>query len=184
MAMQHSRRRRGFYALGILLGLCALAPAETYAQQARFLSPPRQGRASDIGLDYLRGHRAQLGLSETDLGDFHTRSFVKRASGTTHLNLRERVRGMEVMGGDLGVAVDREGRVFGLWNHFVADAALRSNRDVPVLSARQALAAAARALALPADADNPLLHAGTGIERETLFAGGALSRGTDSRSPG
>ena len=176
MAMQHSRRRRGYYALGILLGLCALAPAETYAQQARFLSPPRQGRASDIGLDYLRGHRAQLGLSETDLGDFQTRSFVKRGSGTTHLNLRQRVRGIEVMGGELGLAVDRQGRVFGLWNHFVTGAALRTNRDTPVLSARQALAAAARALGLPPDANNLLLNTAKGITRETRFAGGDLSR--------
>ena len=165
--------RHARFALSVLLAVCGFA---AHAQPARFLSPPREGRAADIALDHLRGRRAELGLSNADLGDFRTRKFVKSRSGTTHMNLRQRVRGIEVMGGNLGVAVDEEGRVFGLWNHFEADAALRTNRDAPLLSARQALAAAATALSLPADADNAQLRTGAGITRETLFAGGALSR--------
>ena len=161
------------YALSALLLVLDFA---AHAQQARFVSPPREGRAADIALDHLQARRAQLGLSATDLGDFRSRSFVKSRSGITHMNLRQRVRGIDVMGGDLGLAVDAEGRVFGLWSHFEADAAARTNRDVPGLSAREALTAAARALSLPAAADNAVLRAATGVTRETLFEGGALSR--------
>ena len=174
--MRNILTRRALQGIAALLVLGALPAPPASAEKARSVSPPRQGRAADIALEHVRARRAKLGLSDEDLGDFSSRSFVKRRNGTTHLNLRQRVRGIEVVGGDMGLAVDREGRVFGLWSRFVSDAAIKTKRDRPRLDAREALAAAARALSLPATTTHRVLDREGGPARLVVFAGGPVSR--------
>jgi extracellular elastinolytic metalloproteinase len=159
----------------VLIFLLGLVPSAS-AQPAGFLSGPATGDPGAIARDHLRTHREELGFEAADLDDALERRFETRHNGTTHLNLRQRVRGLEVISGNMGIAVDREGRVFARWSRFVPDAARRIDATRPTLSAREALARAASALELGAAAPNPVVRHLGGVEQGVVFEGGAISR--------
>ena len=174
--MRNMSTRRVLRGIAALLVLGGPPASPTFAQEDPSVVSRARDRAADIAFEHLRARRTKLGLSDGDLEDLRSRSFVKRRNGTTHLNLRQRVRGIEVMGGDMGLAVDRNGRVFGLWSHFVSGAAVKSKLGRPTLNAREALAAAARALSLPSTGKHRLLDRDGGPARRAVFAGGLVSR--------
>jgi len=156
--------------------LCfGLSPGKSGAKPPRFLSGPDAGVAREIGERHLRARSGELGLRRGDLDGAAERSFVDRRTGTTHLNLRQRVGGRDVFGGDVGLAIDRRGRVYARWSRAVSDAAARTNTSEPVLSARQALSRAAELLDLTAGGTNPVLRRPGGPDRQIVFAGGSLS---------
>ncbi|MBW2363397.1 MAG: M36 family metallopeptidase, partial [Deltaproteobacteria bacterium] len=158
-------------ALGVLL--CA---SHAFARRPDFLTQPSANEPGAVARTHLEASRAQLGLSRADITQALERRYTSARSGTTHLHLRQRVHGLEVVGGDLGVAVDREGRVFGRWNRFVRDSASRVNATTPQLSAAAALAAAALALDLPPPGPVAALDRPMGPRRGQRFPGGNVSR--------
>jgi len=169
--------KRHLLPLLMLLALGAgLAPAPSAAPPTRYLSGPTAGSPRAIARAHLHARRAELGLRQGDLDGAAERSFVTQRSGTTHVNLRQRVAGRDVVGGDLGLAVDRNGRVFGRWSRAVPDAASKTNAAQPTLDAHAALARAAEALELPAPTANPVVRIPGGRAREIVFAGGTVSR--------
>jgi len=100
-------------------------------------------------LGYLRDHHGDLGLEPSDLDEAKlTDRYTTRHNGVTHVYLRQRLAGIEVVGGDLSANVTSDGRLFGLQNRFVPGLASVVNTRVPVLSAIEAVEAAARALGL------------------------------------
>ena len=165
--------------LGLAACLCALTlalPGDARAQRARHLSGPSSRPAAEIAREHLRARHAEIGIEAADLEDAVERRYETRRHGTTHVHLRQRVRGIEVEGGDLGLAVDRAGRVFARWSRFVRDARRRVNTRRPVLDARQALAHAAEALSLGSAAPGAQLEPASGPARAQVLAGGTLSR--------
>ena len=153
-----------------------LAPAPSTAQPSGFLSGPAAGSPRAIARAHLRARHAELGLRQADLDGAVERSFVTRRTGTTHVNLRQRVDGLDVVGGNLGLAIDRNGRVFARWSRAVPDAASKTNTAKPIFDAHSALARAAEALELPAPDANPVVRQPGGPAREIVFAGGDVSK--------
>ncbi len=129
----------------LLLLLLALALSAPLAQaQSQAQSP-----ALTTALDHLRASRATLGLSEADLGDVAiTDEYVSRASGVTHLYLRQKVNGVEVYNGRLNAHVTTDGRVVGVKSQFVPNASRAANAPTPSLTAEAAVEAAAQRLGL------------------------------------
>ena len=78
--------------------------ASASAQSADYLSGPTPGDPSAIAWDHLRTHRGELGLDGADLDDALERRFETRRHRTTHVYLRQRVRGLEPLLGVPGQA--------------------------------------------------------------------------------
>ncbi|MCC3159924.1 T9SS-dependent M36 family metallopeptidase [Hymenobacter sp. 15J16-1T3B] len=125
---------------------------------ATLLALPSLGLAQQVtsssltrGLEYLNARRVKLGLSEADLRNPAVASeYTDADNGVTHLYLRQRVQGVEVYGAVIEVHFDRNGKVVQSHNTFVPNAAAVANAATPGLSPVQAVAAAARALNMPA----------------------------------
>jgi extracellular elastinolytic metalloproteinase len=160
------------YVLLALLGSVVLASA----QSADYTSGPTPGDPRTIARDHLRTHRGELGLEELDLEDALERQVETRRHRTTHIYLRQRVRGLEVEGADLGLSVDRRGRTFARWSRFVSGAARKIDEIRPKLSARDALGRAAALLSLGSAAPNAVLRRTGGVAQGIVFEGGAISR--------
>ncbi len=163
--------------VGIAVTLAVLLVAAGAAHaQPRHLSEPSSDAPEVVARRHLSRHRAAMGLGPRDLLDARERRTANRRTGTTHLHLRQRIRGLEVAGGDLGIAVDARGRVVSRWNRFVRDGATRTDTDTPLLTPRQALAAAADALGLAAPEATSPLAAPVGPEQRTRYPGSGISR--------
>lgn len=154
----------------------SLIASPAFAQLPRFLSVPKSGAQRTIARDHLRMHRSELGLTRADLESAREHIYKTRRSGTTHLHLRQQVRGIDVQGGDLGMAVDRRGRVFARWSRFTPEAGRRTNAVAPALSASQALSHAADRLGLPPPGGPTALRHKAGPARHVVYPGGAVSR--------
>src|SRR5690554_2146330 len=138
-----------------------------------------QSEALTTALDHLHASRAALGLSEADLAEVAvTDEYASRASGVTHLYLRQTVHGVEVYNARLSAHVTPEGRVVGVKSAFVPEAARAANAPTPTLTPEAAVEAAARQLGLqvtdalsvlePADARHRLLLSDGGVSTEAI----------------
>lgn len=148
---------------------------EAAAEPPRFLTGPDTGVPRDIAQRHLHARTGELGLRRGDLDGASERRTFNRRTGTTHLNFQQRVAGRDVVGGDLGLAVDRRGRVYARWSRAISNAAAKTNTGEPALNARQALSRAAEILELPAANANPVLRRTGGPDRRIVFAGGPVS---------
>ena len=177
-AVSRSSGRKIHARLPLLLLASSLLLGEAMADSGRerFLSEPSQEQAEEIVRRHMRERHRELGLELRDLERAEYRRFRTRRNNTSHFNLRQNVRGIEVVGGDMGLSVDRKGRIFGRWSDFVKDAELEINARRPDLKASEALALAAEFLGLPTPEGNDRLQRKPGIRRETLFRGGTISR--------
>lgn len=91
------------------------------------------------------------GLSEQDLSDpAVTSHFTDASTGLTHVYLRQRYQGIEVVGAVANVTVAGNGKLVALNQNFVAGTAAKARTSAPTLTPAQAVAAAARALNMPA----------------------------------
>lgn len=157
--------------------LLAAAPSHAQRRDTTQVDGQALEDAPDrIARRHLLDHRAEMGLTAEDLDDPRERRYRSRKSGTTHVHLRQRVRGIEVSGGDLGMAVDAGGRVVSTWSRFAPNAAARVNTETPLLDASAAIAAAAEALGVVGEAPSaPLLDERT-ADRRMRFPPGSVSR--------
>ena len=155
----------------------AQAPAGPVHAAPGFLSRPAPGDPFDLAVAYLRADPARLGLVAADLDGFRLADRVPtRHNGVTHLYLRQRLAGIEVLGGDLAVSVTRDGRVFALHHGFVRDLGHAANARSPRLSPADAARAAAAHLGLAATGPLATLKSSGGPAREVLLADGGISR--------
>jgi extracellular elastinolytic metalloproteinase len=99
----------------------------------------------------LNSSASRKGLSEQDLASpAITSQYTDAATGLTHVYLRQRHQGIEVYGAVANVTVAGNGRVVALHQNFVAGTAAKARTTAPSLTPEQAVAAAARALGMPA----------------------------------
>lgn len=126
----------------------------------------------DIALRFIEQEASAWGLAEADAKDVVLRDQVySRHNGTTHLYFNQRYAGIEVFNAINGVHV-QEGKVVYSTNRFVANLADKANATTPVLTAREAVAAAAAKLGLVAgDRLEQLAREG----HRYTFEGGAIS---------
>jgi extracellular elastinolytic metalloproteinase len=106
------------------------------------LSSPQPGsEARLVALDFISQHRTLLGLGEEDLAAFEISDIVySKASGTTHLHLRQTWGGIPVYQGQIRISVDHQGRVISLHNAFLPEIAAAVGPQLPALSAAKAVA--------------------------------------------
>jgi cysteine-rich repeat protein len=141
-----------------------------------FLTDPSPGDPLDIARQYLETNRAALGLKDADLADsILTDRYTTRHNGLTHLYWRQRLAGIEVLGGDLNVSVTTEGRMIGLYNRFVPGLGRVANTRVPAISAIAAVRAAATDLGLAITEPLATQQTKGGPAREVLLSDGGIS---------
>ena len=90
-----------------------------------------------------------------DLADFEGLTVTDRVftarTGVTHVYLRQSYQGIEVYNGDANANVAKDGTILSLHQRFVPKLASEINRTEPLLSAEEAVRAAARNLGVVAD---------------------------------
>ena len=139
-------------------------------------SEPRWGRRANVAREHIENNCDELGLELQDVDDIESREHESRHTETTHLNFRQRVNGIPINGANMGLAVDRRGRVFGRWSDFIPGADGKANRRRPVLSADEALIEVAFQLDLPIPDDIEFLGNPRGPQTQITMAGGNVSR--------
>src|SRR5262245_55518892 len=95
------RSGRGLAALWLALAAGAARAEPPAARETPgFLTAPAAGDALDIALGYLRGSPERAGLVAADLDGFRLSDRTRtRHNGLTHLYLRQRLAGIEGLGG-------------------------------------------------------------------------------------
>ncbi len=146
---------------------------------ANYFTAPSDAPARNIALTYLDDAAAELGLDAGDVADVAvTDLVVSPHNGVTHVYLRQRVHGLEIDGAEMGLHVDRSGRIFHRTGAFVPAVAARAagTAGFPALAPEEAVRAAARRLALRgSEADLALVESAGGFDRRTVFASPELS---------
>ncbi|PJJ54487.1 T9SS-dependent M36 family metallopeptidase [Hymenobacter chitinivorans] len=121
-----------------------------------------QNAPAERAISQLAAQRSRLGLSEADLRDpAITSQYTDAHNGLTHTYLRQRYQGVEVYGAVADVHLDRAGKVASLNSSFLPNVTQLARPATPALSAEQAVAAAAKALNMPAPGSLQTLKAGT-----------------------
>ena len=163
--------RQGTTAAAILIFATTTA---AFAAQA----PIDRERAQKLAAADLAGQATQLGLSAADVADFAITDVVPtRHNGLTHVYLRQRANGLEVLGAEMNLSFKRDGRTFTRVGGFVADVAARAAEAglSPRLSADEAIAAAASALGLAEVYRLDLLSSSVGTDRAVVMANPEVS---------
>ncbi|SDX82860.1 T9SS-dependent M36 family metallopeptidase [Hymenobacter psychrophilus] len=152
-------------AAAALLALPGLAAAQSAAPDNR-------------ALQALQSRSASFGLVAADAADAAvTKQFTDEHNGITHVYLRQRVQGIEVYGAVASVHLSASGRVASLNSSFLPNVQVlaRGAAPTPGISAQQAVAAAARAVGMPAPGPLTLLRAGTPAAGMDFNDGGITS---------
>lgn len=102
-----------------------------------------------LSLAYITAQATSLGLEAADLSDYETTDVtVDRATGATHVYLRQRLLGLPLYNGQLQINVNRNGRILSVNNAFHPGLAAAVNTSVPAIGASGAVDALARHLGI------------------------------------
>lgn len=122
--------------------------------QRGYLTDKASGAPMTLAMNFLRNNIAALGLEAADLQGYAVSDVVySKVTGTTHIYLQQRYRGVPVYNAQLQINVNRDGRILSVNNSFLPGIA----RAVSSLSPRMQLPAAVGSAAqfsgspLPAD---------------------------------
>jgi extracellular elastinolytic metalloproteinase len=122
----------------LLFLVCTLACASAAAP-----SQP-QTAAAARALAYVRAQAASLGVTPADLTDLVVTSETPpQASGVTHVYVRQRFRGIDIVGADVTVSIARDGSITHQAGALVRDVRAAANRTRPALSRQDATRRAA-----------------------------------------
>ena len=119
-----------------------------------YLSGPSQGgNIEDLAVDFVRQELDLLGLAASDLDDYEVTNLVpSRATGLTHVYLRQRHAGIPVYNGQLQVSLKDDGRVLSVHNQFLPHLAAAVNDTAAAISVPEAMASLTAHLGVdPAD---------------------------------
>ncbi|MBD1395572.1 T9SS-dependent M36 family metallopeptidase [Pontibacter sp. JH31] len=121
--------------LGLLL---MLTPGFVHAQSAL-----------DVALRHIDQQKANFKLNAADLSDYVvTDQYVSKKSGITHIYLRQRFQGIEVVDANININIDRDGNVINMGNRFIPNLRGAIKSSAASLSPEQAANAAAASLKL------------------------------------
>ena len=153
----------------------AAITSEPARVQSGFLTAPSNEPAREIATAYLHQASAEFGLRPSDLADTVIRDEYRSThNGVTHIYVRQRLNGIEVVNADSNVNIDRQGRVIFAGTRFVFDLAARANANSPAIGPHEALMSAAKHLELqPTDLE--LLQNIGGPASQAVFSGGGIS---------
>lgn len=132
----------------LLVVFCTLACAAA--------SPTSQPQTtpSARALAYVRQQASALGVTSADLTDLIVTSETpSQHTGATHVYVRQRFRGVEIVGADVTVSIGRNGSITHQAGALVRDVQSAANRTRPVVSRPDAIARAATHANTPLAAD-------------------------------
>jgi len=153
-------------------------PGVGSSHQPGFVSGTGTGAGAPVDRvrDHVFANHGSYGLETSDLDDWIVTDVTTSShNGVTHVDLRQRLAGIEVDGGNLHANVLPDGRIFGLSNRFVPNLHIVANVRAPVLSAEAAIRAAADALGSTVSEPLTRLSNAGGPARNTLFSDGGIS---------
>ncbi|GMU63753.1 MAG: peptidase M36 [Acidobacteriota bacterium] len=135
--------------------------------------------AREIALDHLRSTATEHGLAAGDVAGVAVTDVVPtRHNGVTHVYLRQTVNDLEIDGTEVGLHVDRNGRVFHRTGTFVPGVSGRAAAapTFPAVSQEAAIRSAARQLGVrQVDADLALEESSLGADRKQVYSSPELS---------
>ena len=125
------------------------------SQPGGYLTEAAAGDPLDIAIAYLTDHADRLGLGGQDiLQSIVTDHYVSSDTGVTHIYLRQRLNGLEIVNSNISVNITADGRVLNVGGGFVSGLA---SATAPALTATMTAPAAATlaaaALHLPSTTD-------------------------------
>ena len=148
------------------------------AGDPRALTPPREGNAIDIALEYAREHAPEFGLTAADVHDIVvTSAHVSEHSGVTHVYLRQRFNAIDVHSAEMNINVAKDGRVFGVGTSFVPSLADAISGTSPAIDAVESATAAAKHLGKELKNPIAVIHARGGAAREATLSDGGIAEG-------
>ena len=107
--------------------------------QSGYLTDKASAAPMTLAMNFVRNNVAALGLEAADLQGYAVTDVVySKVTGTTHVYLQQRYRGIPVYNAQLQINVNRDGRIISVNNSFLPGIA----RAVRSLSPRMQLAAA------------------------------------------
>ncbi|TGE21743.1 T9SS type A sorting domain-containing protein [Hymenobacter aquaticus] len=144
---------------------------------AALLAVPALGSAQNAPLDralsQLTAQRSRFGLSESDLTNpAVTNQYTDKHNGVTHVYLRQRHEGIEILDAVADAHVTSTGKVTALHSTFLPNVAAAARTTTPTLTPAQAVEAAARALQVAAPRSLNAEVAATPAEGLTFSDGG------------
>jgi hypothetical protein len=141
------------------------------------LSAASKADALDVGMGYLRSHRAELGLEAGDLEDVVvTDRYQTARTGLTHLYLRQRIDGIEVEGAEMSLAVDARGRLMSMGGRFKRGLRRRVATRQAALTGVDAVLAASIHLGFEPDVPPTALDTSDSDSGALLFSATGISR--------
>jgi hypothetical protein len=175
-----ARRAHTRYGVTTLFVVGSLVPALAVAGVAKpdFRTPPSEAPARQIALTYLAADAAAVGASAADLAEAVVTDEVRTAhNGVTHVFLKQSIHGLRVDGSELGVHVDRQGRVFQVTGRAVAGLAEVASqlRSDPLITPEEAIDAAARSVGQRPVTALDVVETRPGVELGAVFANEAVS---------
>lgn len=160
----------------VLVGLGLFASTLVFAATTDFLSEPSTEEPFNIAIDYLRSNTSALGVSHSDLADFAiSDQYVSQHNGVTHIYLRQRHEGIEVMGAVININISHDGRVINVGNRFLDNLAGRVRPGEAILSPVEAVDNAASSLGLAPPMGIEVLQSTLSPAQESLMSGGNVS---------
>ncbi|MFQ5569991.1 MAG: M36 family metallopeptidase, partial [Rhodothermales bacterium] len=153
--------------LAMLVLVLGLDTGGAWAQVPSAVSTARQ---------YLQDHAGSLGLTPADVADLGVRdAYTSGSTGVTHVYVQQHHQGIGVYNAVVNVNVSVGSQVVSVGNRFVPDLAGRVTGSLAVLSAEQAVEAAALHLGLLVTEPLRVLGSMPGAARETLLSPGGVS---------
>ncbi|HEX9185656.1 MAG TPA: M36 family metallopeptidase [Vicinamibacteria bacterium] len=154
------------------------ATVRSLSNHVGYLTPARPGvDALAVATQYLQANVEVLGLEDADLVDYEVTDRVfSRATGATHLYLRQTHRGLPVYNAQLHVNVNREGRLISVNNSFLPGLARLAGDIDPALDLGRAVLKAAHHLGIAAAVAPRERGAPEGLAQATVVDHRGISR--------
>lgn len=132
------------FTLSCATALAASQPTTATGARALARSQPTTATAARA-LAYVRAHATALGVSAADLSDLAvTGETANSQTGVTHVYVRQRVRGIEIVGADITVSIARDGSIVHQAGALVPRVATAANRPRSTLTKHEAATRAAK----------------------------------------
>jgi len=135
-----------------------LPPQQTLFNASGLLSPAAPGKPLVVARQFLKQNAGELGLGPADLANVAvTDQYTDADTGTTHIYLRQKLNGLQIVNANLSIHLTRDNRVIFVGGGFVAGAgspqfaAAQPGAARPVRSAATAVRDAAGYYRLLAD---------------------------------
>ncbi|MCX2741097.1 T9SS-dependent M36 family metallopeptidase [Pontibacter anaerobius] len=116
-----------------------------------FLSPgySRAQSALDVALQHIDQTKAEYNLTPADISDYVvTDKYTSTNNGITHIYLRQRHNGIEVVDANININIDKDGNVINMGNRFIPNLRAAIKGSAAGMAPEQAVRAAASHLKL------------------------------------